>query len=94
MENSNRTDQRLVDELYETMCDIVCANGGDVRINGHHYPLESVKSRFLKITQHHIEYILETMKTVTSRIYNIKSYLTTVLFNAPTTMEHHYNFAY
>ena len=49
-----------------------------------------VKGRFLKIHQFHIEYVLECLKRNTVKITNIKSYLLTALYNAPSTMDSYY----
>ena len=62
------SDRELVEELYQLICDIVCVRRETVRIGGEEYPYELVKSRFLKIRQPHIEYVMEVMKKTTSKI--------------------------
>ena len=52
------SDRELVEELYQLICDIVCVKRESVRIGGEDYPYELVKSRFLKIRQPHIEYVM------------------------------------
>ena len=83
-------ERELVEELYQLICDIVCVRRETVRIGGEEYPYELVKSRFLKIRQPHIEYVMEVMKKTTSKIHDIRSYLITALYRAPDTMNHYY----
>ena len=61
-----------------------------VRINGEDIPTEAVKSRFLKLDSEHIEYVLLAMQRSPSEIRNIRAYLLTALYNAPTTMDNYF----
>lgn len=72
------------------MLDAICAKKPTVRINGEDIPKEAVKSRFLKLDSEHIEYVLFAMKNSPSKIRNIKAYLLTALYNAPTTMDNYF----
>ena len=49
-----------------------------------------VRSRFLKLDSSHIEFVMECLHNNSTEIRNMKQYLLTVLFNAPTTMSNHY----
>ena len=49
-----------------------------------------VRSRFLKLNSEHIQFVLSCMKENTTRVRNIKQYLLTVLYNAPTTISNYY----
>ncbi len=49
-----------------------------------------VRSRFLKLDSSHIEFVMECLHNNTTEVRNMKQYLLTVLFNAPTTMNNHY----
>lgn len=49
-----------------------------------------VRSRFLKLTNEHIQFVLSCMKENTTKVRNIKQYLLTVLYNAPTTISNYY----
>jgi hypothetical protein len=60
-----------------------------VRIGGEDKPTEVVRSRLLKLTAEHIEYVIESMKSVSSEVRNIRAYLLTALYNAPTTYENY-----
>ena len=83
-------DREIFEEIYEIICDIVCVKRSVVRINGEDYPYELVKSRFLKLNSGHVEYVMDCMRRTTTKITNIKSYLITALYNAPSTMSHYY----
>lgn len=69
---------------------MVLAKADEVVISCSRYPTELVKSKMLKLNASHIEYVLDCMKTNTTKVKNIKKYLLAALFNATTTMESYY----
>lgn len=83
----NRDNADRLDEIVEIMLDAVCSTRDTIRINGEDMPKEVVKSRFLKITSSHIEYVFDALKNNPSDIRNIRNYLLTTLYNAPLTMD-------
>ncbi len=83
-------DKEMYEEIYETVCDVVCVKRKTIRINGEDYPYELVKSRFLKLDSSHVEYVMGCMKGTVTKITNIRAYLITALYNAPSTMSHYY----
>ena len=85
-----RYDQRTLDEIVETMLDYICGKRESVKVGGAEYPPEIVKSRLLKLDQFHIEYVIDCIKKNTTKIGNIRAYLLTTLYNAPTTIDHFY----
>ena len=80
-------EQEKVDELVEIMLDVVYSSQSTVRVHGEDLPHEVVKSRFLKLNHEHIEYVLLSLKRNTSDVKNIRAYLITTLYNAPTTKD-------
>ena len=58
---------------------------------GSDFPHEIVKSRLLKLNGEHIRFVMDCMKENTTKIRNIKQYLLTALFNAPTTIGNYYS---
>lgn len=86
----DKREQEKVDELVEIMLDVVCSSQSTVRVHGEDLPHEVVKSRFLKINHEHIEYVLLSLKRNTSDVKNIRAYLITTLYNAPTTIDSYY----
>ena len=83
-------DRDMYEEIYETVCDVVCVKRKTIRINGEEYPYELVKSRFLKLNSSHVEYVMGCMRETVTKITNIRAYLITALYNAPSTMSHYY----
>ena len=79
-----------LDEIVELIVETVCARRKTTRIAGADFPHEVVRSRFLKLASSHIEFVMECLHNNTTEIRNMKQYLLTVLFNAPTTMNNHY----
>ena len=90
MKYDSRNDKEMFEEIYETVCDIVCVKRNTIRINGEEYPYELVKCRFLKLNSSHVSYVMDRMRDTTTKITNIRSYLITALYNAPSTMNHYY----
>ena len=79
-----------LDEIVELIVETVCAKRKTTRIAGADFPHEVVRSRFLKLDSSHIEFVMESLHNNTTEVRNMKQYLLTVLFNAPTTMSNHY----
>ena len=79
-----------LDEIVELIVETVCAKRKTTRIAGADFPHEVVRSRFLKLDSSHIEFVMECLHNNTTEVRNIKQYLLTVLFNAPTTISNHY----
>ena len=51
---------------------------------------EVIKSRFLKLNSEHIGYVMDSLKSNTAKIGNIKAYTLAALYNAPVTMGQYY----
>ena len=83
-------DPERVTEILELIHETVCSSRKTIRIGGEDFPAEIVKSRFMKLGQFHVEYVFDCINKNTTKIYNIRSYLLTTLYNAPTTMGHYY----
>ena len=79
-----------LDEIVELMVETVCARRKTTRIAGSDFPHEVVRSRFLKLDSSHITFVMKCLQKNTTEIRNMKQYLLTVLFNAPTTISNHY----
>ena len=87
----DRREKEDVDELIELMVEILMMpDDSVVRIGGADKPVAVVKSRFLKLTYSHIEYVLFSLHRNTSKVANIRAYLLTTLYNSSMTMNHYY----
>lgn len=84
-------DHERIDEIVDLMLETVCTSRKIIRIASDDYPAALVKSKFLKLNNDHIEYVLDCLKKNTTDIRNIKKYLLAVLFNAPSTIDNHYS---
>ena len=85
-----RLDRRQIDEIVAIMLDTLCSASPTVRINGTEMPTSEVAQRFLQLDSEHIEYVLFAMARSKPDIRNIRAYLTTALYNAPTTMDSYF----
>lgn len=79
-----------VDELVELITDVLCSQQASFRIGGVPMKSQIVKERLAQLQQPHIEYVLDCMRKNTTKVRNIRGYLLTTLYNAPTTIEHYY----
>ena len=85
-----KMDKERLDEIVDLMLETVCSARKTLRIAGDDYPVELVKSKFLKLNSSHIEFVMDCMRENTTKIRNIKQYLRAVLFNAPSTIDNYY----
>lgn len=90
MEQEEWQDRSLYEELYEVICEIVCIRHKTVKVNGEDYPYGMVRAKFLKLNSEHLEYVIQRMRDTTTKISNIRAYIVTALYNAPSTMNHYY----
>lgn len=90
MKYAQYSEKDLYQELYDVICEIVCVKHKTVRIGGDEYPYELVKSKFLKLNSSHLDYVISCMRNTTTKINNIKAYMVTALYNAPSTISHYY----
>ena len=84
-------DQEQLNEIVEILVDTVCTSRKTIRIASDDFPADVVRSRFLKLTGSHIQYVLACMRENTTRIRNIKKYLLAALYNASVTMGSYYS---
>ena len=79
-----------VDEIVALIVDTLCATRPTVRIGGDYISAVVVRERFLLLTYEHLEYVFDCLRRNTTEIRNIRAYLLTALYNAPATINHHY----
>ena len=75
-----------VDALVELVAEMQSSTAAAVRLGKDQIPIEIIKERFRQLNQMHVAYLLDSLRTTTTQINNIKAYLLTALYNAPTTM--------
>ena len=87
------TKHAMIDEIVNLMVEVLCSKRETITIASDTHPIEQVKERFKSVDSGHIEYILECLDNNTTKIFNIKKYLMSVIFNAPKTMDNYYTSA-
>ncbi len=85
-------DRDLLDGYVDLMVEVCCSQREHTRVSGQDVPTAVVRSRLLKLTKEHIEYVLESLQKNTTLVRNIKAYTLTALYNAPATMVQYYTF--
>lgn len=83
-------DREQLDEIAQLVQETVCSTRDRIRVGGNDYPAEIVRSKLLKLNSEHIRFVMDCLKQNTTRIRNIRQYLLTALFNAPSTMSSYY----
>ena len=83
-------EQELINGIYELILETVLCQNEEILIASNWYPVQLVKSKFLKLKYSHIEYVIECLKKNTSKVKNIKKYMLAALFNAPATIDGYY----
>ena len=88
-----RYSRERIDELVSIIAEIYMTPEGEpITISCHKLDDNMVKNMFRKLNCEHIEYALECTEEMSKRqkIHNIKSYLRTTLYNAPSTINTYY----
>ena len=83
-------DTDIIEGIYDLVLETVLCQNPSIWISKNEYPTNLVKSKFLKLNHMHLEYVMGCMKDNTTKVRNIKNYLLSALFNAPTTMGSYY----
>ena len=71
---------KMVEEIYEVICDMVCYPRPKVEIKGTTYPWKVVKSQFLKLRYQHIADVLNRIVNADLGIKNMSAYLISTLY--------------
>lgn len=79
------TEVRMVQEIYDVICDMVCYPRSEVSIKGETRPWSTVKAQFLKLTYDHVASVLERVIDQDLNIHNMYSYLVSTLFSESMT---------
>ena len=84
-------DMERIDGFVEIMAQTCGSQLPTVRINREDMPRDEVRERFDELDQFHILYVLECLEKNQTRIRNIRAYILSALFNAPTTIDAYYD---
>lgn len=84
-------DSEMLDNILELIVETVCTKRPLIRIGAEERPAEIVRSRFMKLNIEHIRYVMDCFKENTTKIRNIRQYMLTTIYNAPTTIDTYYD---
>lgn len=84
-----KSDVKQLDEIVEIMVEAVISKRKSLRVCGENISQEVVKNRLLKLVFSDIKYVMTCLSENKTRIYNIKSYILTALYNAKSTYSNH-----
>ncbi len=76
--------------ILDILVDTCCTKRKVIRIAGDDKPTEVVKSQLMKLTAEHIRYVRKCLTENSTKVRNIRQYLLTALYNAPTTISPYY----
>lgn len=84
-----KSDVKQLDEIVEIMVEAISSKRKSLRVCSENISQEVVKSRLLKLVFSDIKYVMTCLSENTTKIYNIKSYILTALYNAKSTHSNH-----
>ena len=90
LRNNSHANDEMLNEIVDLLVDTVTSRKPTIRIAGQELPTEVVRSRFLKLNAGHIEYVIDSIFQNITKVRNIRAYLLTALYNAPTTLSSYY----
>ena len=79
-----------IDGIVDLIAETLASSKATLVIGGETIAADIVKERFSRLDMFHIEYVLDCMRETMTKIRNIRQYLLTALYNAPSTMPHYY----
>ena len=79
-----------IGEIVELIVEVICSKRESIRIAGDDKPIGHVKERFMSLNSCHVQYVIECLESNTTNIRNMKKYMLTALYNAPTTIDSYY----
>ena len=89
-EELKKTCPKVVDDIYYLMVDILYSSKTNHTINSENISASRVKKRLLDLRSKHICYVIDCYEEA-GAITNVRAYLLTSLYNAPTTINSYYS---
>ena len=86
--------QELLEQIVALIVDVLCSSSSKICVGKTDKPANVVKSQFMKLKYEHIEYVIDALQSNTTKVRNMRQYLITSLYNAPFTMDAHYEAEY
>ncbi len=86
-----RHDEEILELILRLIVETMCSNRKQIRIASDDKPVEIVRSTFMKLNSEHIRFVMDRFKENTTEVRNIKQYLLASIYNAPYTIDAHYD---
>ena len=86
-----RHDEEILELILRLIVETMCSNRKQIRIASDDKPVEIVRSTFMKLNSEHIRFVMNRFKENTTEVRNIKQYLLASIYNAPYTIDAHYD---
>ena len=86
-----RLDEEILELILRLIVEVMCSNRKMIRIASDDKPVEIVRSTFMKLNSEHIRFVMDRFKENTTEVRNIKQYLLASIYNAPYTIDAHYD---
>ena len=84
-------DDEILELILRLIVEVMCSNRKLIRIASDDKPIEIVRNTFMKLDSEHIRFVMSRFKENTTEIRNIKQYLLASIYNAPLTIDAHYD---
>ena len=83
-------DMSEVNSIFTLGAEVICSTKPTIRVNQEDIPKDQVADRLLGLDFTHIDYVLDQIHANKKPIHNMYSYMLTLLYNAPLTIDAHY----
>ncbi len=82
--------RELIDQIIEVAVEVLISERDTMKVNGEDQPIAFIKERFSQLNIETMKYVLESLRSHTGGVINKRSFLISTLFNAPATIDMHY----
>ena len=82
--------RELIDQIANLMVDVISDDVEYFVIGGAKKNPELVKDQFKTLDYSHVAYVIDSLKSNTTEVRNMRQYLIASLYNAPLTIDAHY----
>ncbi len=86
----NPNEEELIDGICSLIVESMMSTSTEIVIASSRYPSELVKAKFARLRMDHVEYVLQCLRSNTTKVKNYKKYILAALFNAPDTIAGYY----
>ena len=83
----SKSDKGMIDEIINLIAETNLSSKEHHKINGEHIPTLRVKERLERIDIDVMQAVLDSIKSVRSKVSNTRAYMLTALYNAPATYQ-------